>query len=317
MGRVSTGDDPLSAQTTESKQVADWAKRPVSTFIDPAANAITVDVEDYFHVEAFFGVISRDDWDRRECRVERNVDRILQLFSDADVRGTFFTLGWIAERYPSVVRRIVAAGHELASHGFAHKRADSLSRSDFLADAIRSRQILEDTGGTAVKGYRAASFSITRRSLWALDALAEAGYRYSSSVNPIRHDLYGIPDAPRFAFYPVAGLNFIEIPITSVERFGRNWPCGGGGFFRLLPYQLSVFNLRQVMRRDRQPCIFYFHPWEVDEDQPRIANAPLKSRLRHYTNIGKMSGRLQRLLRDFTWKRVDEVFPVAPANAVG
>ena len=219
-------------------------------------------------------------------------------------------MGWVAERYPALVKRIVAQGHELASHGFAHKRADGLSRQEFLSDAIRSRNVLQDTAGTPVNGYRAASFSITRRSLWALEALAEAGYRYSSSVNPIRHDLYGIPDAPKFAFYPIADRDFIEIPITAVERFGRNWPCGGGGFFRLLPYDVSVHNMRRVMRHDGRPCVFYFHPWEIDEGQPRITAAPLKSRLRHYLNISKMSGRLERLLREFTWKRIDEIFPV-------
>ena len=273
-----------------------------------------MDVEDYFQVEAFFSFVKREDWDRRECRIERNVDRILQLFADAGVHGTFFTLGWVAQRYPSAVKRIVAAGHELASHGLAHHRADSQSPAQFLKDAMVSRKILEEIAGVRVNGYRAASFSITRRNLWALNALAEAGYRYSSSVNPIRHDLYGIPDAPRFAFYPLPAHDFIEIPVTSVRKFGRNWPCGGGGFFRLLPYSLSVRNMRSVARRDKQPCIFYFHPWEIDEGQPRISGAPLKSRLRHYTNIGKMFGRLERLLKEFTWKRVDEVYPVAAAR---
>ena len=291
-------------------QVAGWAARPAANIIDAGANALTVDVEDYFQVEAFSNLVKREDWDRQECRVERNVDQILGMFADAGVHGTFFTLGWIAERYPSTVHRIVAGGHELASHGLAHHRADSQSNTEFLSDAMRSRKILEDIAGVPVKGYRAASFSITRRSLWALDALAEAGYRYSSSLYPIRHDLYGIPDAPRFAFYPLAGRDFIEIPVTSVQRFGMNWPCGGGGYFRLLPYWLSVRNMRSVARRDKQPCIFYFHPWEIDPGQPRIQGAPLKARVRHYTNIGKMPSRLKQLLRDFAWKRLDQIYPV-------
>jgi polysaccharide deacetylase family protein (PEP-CTERM system associated) len=238
------------------------------------------------------------------------VDIILQLFADNGVHGTFFTLGWVAQRYPGVVRRIVEGGHELASHGLAHYRADSLASSAFLQDAIGSKNILEDTGGVGVSGYRAASFSITRRNLWALDVLADAGYRYSSSVNPIHHDLYGIPDAPRFAFYPLDGSDFMEIPISSVRRFGRNWPCGGGGFFRLLPYWLSVAAMRSVVQKEHQPCVFYFHPWEIDEGQPRIANASLKSRLRHYTNLDKMAHRIERLLKEFKWNRMDEVFPV-------
>jgi polysaccharide deacetylase family protein (PEP-CTERM system associated) len=294
-----------------SDPVASWAERPVNHLVDRCANALTVDVEDYFQVEAFFSQVKREHWDHRECRVERNVDRILELFAMAGVRGTFFTLGWVAERYPRTVQRIVAQGHELASHGMAHQRVDSLGRPEFVRDVIISKRILEDIAGVRVNGYRAPSFSITRQSLWALDVLAEAGYRYSSSVNPIKHDIYGIPDAPRFAFYPLPGRDFVEIPITSIEKFGRNWPCGGGGFFRLLPYWFSVRNMRSVVQRDKQPCIFYFHPWEIDEYQPRITGAPLKSKLRHYTNLGKMFGRIERLLKEFTWKRVDEVYPVA------
>lgn len=295
----------------DKKTIANWVARPVRERIDPSAHALTVDVEDYFQVEAFFRIINREDWDRLECRVERNVDCILQMFDRAGAKATFFTLGWIAERYPAMVRTIVAAGHELASHGMAHRRADSQSRPEFYADVLRSRNTLEDIGGVPVKGYRAPSFSITARNLWALDALEEAGYRYSSSINPIRHDLYGIPEAPRFAFYPLSSRNFVEIPITSVAKFGRNWPCGGGGFFRLLPYSIFLNGLRSVEKRDRQSCIFYFHPWEIDPDQPRIRGAPLKSRIRHYMNLGKMADRLERLLREFTWKRVDQIYPVA------
>lgn len=290
--------------------IAAWATRPVSPAQVPIANAMTVDVEDYFQVEAFFNLIDRKDWDRRECRLERNTDRILEMFGQAGVHGTFFMLGWAAERFPSLVKRIVAGGHELASHGMSHYRADTQSRPEFVADVSRARAILEDAGGVCVKGYRAASFSITRRNLWFFDALDEAGYRYSSSVYPIRHDLYGIPEAPRFAFHPIADRDFVEIPVTAVRRMGANWPCGGGGYFRLMPYWLSTLNMRTVMRREKQPCVFYFHPWEIDADQPRIGGATLKTRLRHYTNLGKMQGRLSKLLREFRWKRVDQVYPM-------
>ncbi len=252
----------MSRRLDRRDPVAEWALHPVTNLTDKTANALTVDVEDYFQVEAFFRFIDRKDWDRQECRIEHNIDRILKMFDDAGVHGTFFTLGWVAERHPSVVRRIVACGHELASHGLAHYRADCQSQSVFLSDILRAKAILEDVGGVCVKGYRAASFSITRRNLWALELVEQAGYRYSSSTYPIRHDLYGIPDAPRFAFYPRADHEFIEIPVTSVQRLGMNWPCGGGGYFRLLPYWVSVQNLKTVARRDKQPCMFYFHDRE-------------------------------------------------------
>jgi polysaccharide deacetylase family protein (PEP-CTERM system associated) len=297
--------------TNLTEPFASWAARPVAATSGDDANALTIDVEDYFQVEAFSPVIHRNAWDGRECRIERNIDLILQMLAESKARGTFFTLGWVAERYPAMVRRIVAHGHELASHGLAHHRADKQSREEFFGDVREAKRILEDVGGVAVKGYRAASFSITPLNLWAFDALIEAGYSYSSSTYPIRHDLYGMPDAPRFAFYPLASSGFMEVPVTSVRRFGANWPCGGGGYFRLLPYWLSHHNLRSVKLRDRQPCIFYFHPWEIDPDQPSIRGAPLKARLRHYTNINKMQSRLKRLLRDFSWNRLDRVFPVA------
>jgi polysaccharide deacetylase family protein (PEP-CTERM system associated) len=303
------------AETSDlTDQIAGWARRPAANLTGTRANALTVDVEDYFQVEAFAGLVDRANWDRQNCRIERNVDRILEMLSDAGVHGTFFTLGWIAQRYPSTIRRIVACGHELASHGLSHRRADGQSPAEFSKDVADAKKILEDAGGVCVKGYRAASFSITPRNLWAFDALEQAGYRYSSSVYPIRHDLYGMPAAPRFAFFPLATGNFIEIPVTAVKRFGVNWPCGGGGYFRLLPYWLSAHNLRSVARRDGQPCVFYFHPWEIDPEQPHIAGAPLKARLRHYTNIGKMQARLKRLLKDFAWNRLDRIFPVTAAQ---
>ena len=292
-------------------EVVAWASRPVTSVTAADGNALTVDVEDYFQVEAFSDLIDRESWERHECRIERNVDRILAMFADAGARATFFTLGWVAQRYPEVVRRIVAGGHELASHGLAHHRADRQSHGEFFDDVRHAKHLLEDTGGVAVNGYRAASFSIGRRNLWALESLNRAGYRYSSSVYPIRHDRYGIPDAPRFAFYPAAGCDFIEIPVTSVRRFGMNWPCGGGGFFRLAPYWVSANNMRAVARRDKQPCVFYFHPWEIDAGQPRIKQASFKTRFRHYMNIGRMQRRLEQLLKDFAWTRIDEIYPVS------
>ena len=240
-------------------------------------NALTIDVEDYFQVSAFAPYIARADWDQRECRVERNVDRILALLDDQDTEATFFTLGWIAERYPQMVRRIVSQGHEVASHGYGHERASDLSRAAFLADVARAKGVLEDLTGTEVAGYRAPSFSIGPGNLWALDSLARAGYRYSSSIYPIRHDHYGMPDAPRFAHQAADGL--IEIPITTLRLFNRNLPSSGGGYFRLLPYALSRWMLRQVNATDKESAVFYFHPWEIDPGQPRIAGIDRKNAL--------------------------------------
>jgi polysaccharide deacetylase family protein (PEP-CTERM system associated) len=290
--------------------IAGWTRRPVTIEDAGDFNAMTVDVEDYFQVEAFFSHVQRDEWNSRECRIEQNVERILQLFADSEAKATFFTLGWIAQRYPRLVRAIVDNGHELASHGWAHFRADEQSRPMFSADILRAKKLLEDTGGVPVHGYRAASFSIRRKNLWALNALEEAGYKYSSSTFPIRHDLYGIPEQPRFAFYPLEASKFMEIPITTVRRMGTNWPSGGGGYFRLLPYALFRQNLRTVRARDQQPCMFYFHPWEIDPEQPRITGTSLKTRVRHYLNLERTHGRLAQLLKDFRWNRVDRVYPI-------
>jgi polysaccharide deacetylase family protein (PEP-CTERM system associated) len=270
-------------------------------------NAMTVDVEDYFQVQAFAGTVSRDDWDRLPARVERNTNRVLDVFAELKTKATFFTLGWVAERHPALVRRIVAEGHELASHGFAHFRADEQDRETFRADIRRTKAILEATSGTSIQGYRAASFSIGARNLWAFEVLEEEGYGYSSSVYPVRHDIYGMPEAPRFPFHPLQDRGFREFPITTTVFAGRNWPCGGGGFFRLLPYALSAAAIGRVHQQDGRPCIFYFHPWEIDPGQPRQAGAPLKSRIRHYTNLGRMEGKLRRLLRSFAWDRMDRV----------
>jgi len=269
-------------------------------------NAMTIDVEDYFQVSAFAPYIARADWDRRECRVERNVERILALLAEHDVKATFFTLGWVAERYPQVVGRIVAAGHELASHGYGHERASDLSPEAFRQDVVRAKRLLEDLGGQAVLGYRAPSFSIGTGNLWAFDVLQEAGYRYSSSVYPIQHDHYGMPDSPRFA-YPVRD-GLLEVPVTTLRLLGRNLPSSGGGYFRLLPYGLSRWMLQRVNAYDGQSAVFYFHPWEIDAEQPRIAGIDAKTRFRHYVNIDRTFARIAQLLGDFQWGRMDEIF---------
>jgi polysaccharide deacetylase family protein (PEP-CTERM system associated) len=269
---------------------------------------MTIDVEDYFQVEAFFNVIDRSAWDSFECRVERNVNTILGLLGEANIKATFFTLGWVASRFPTLIRNIVAQGHELASHGSEHRRADAQSRTDFLTDIVGAKHVLEDISGCEVRGYRAPSFSISASNLWALDQIVLAGYRYSSSIYPVTHDNYGIPSAPRFAFHPFAGEPFVEVPVTSIRLGSRNWPCGGGGYFRLLPYALNVAALRHVSHHEIKPCVFYFHPWEIDVEQPRIAGASAKSRFRHYLNLNRMQPRLQRLMQAFSWARMDDIF---------
>jgi polysaccharide deacetylase family protein (PEP-CTERM system associated) len=273
-------------------------------------NALTIDVEDYFQVSAFAPYIRRDEWDARECRVERNVGRILELLAERDVKATFFTLGWVAERYPQLVRSIVDGGHELASHGYGHERASDLDRSAFTEDVTRAKKVLEDLSGRAVNGYRAPSFSIGAGNLWAFDVLARAGYRYSSSIYPIKHDHYGMPDSPRFA-YRVGGSGLLEVPVTTLRLMNRNLPSSGGGYFRLLPYSLSRWMIGRVNREDREAAIFYFHPWEIDVDQPRVAGINAKTRFRHYVNIPRMEQRLCNLLADFRWGRMDDIFLVA------
>lgn len=269
-------------------------------------NALSVDVEDYFQVSALSPHIPRTEWERMPCRVERNVDRILELMDQAGARATFFTLGWIAERYPALVRRIAAAGHEVASHGYAHQRASEQTRGEFYEDVCKAKVILEDIAGMEVRGYRAPSFSIGEKNFWAFDCLLQAGYRYSSSIYPIRHDHYGMPEASRFPFEPVPGL--VEIPLTTARILGTNLPAAGGGYFRFLPYSISRGLIRHVNEADRQPALFYFHPWELDPGQPRVAGTTFKTRFRHYVNLHRMEARLRRLLADFRWNRVDETF---------
>jgi polysaccharide deacetylase family protein (PEP-CTERM system associated) len=270
------------------------------------ANALTVDVEDYFQVSALAPYIPRSEWDRIPCRIERNVEAILALLGETGAQATFFTLGWIAERYPALVRSIASAGHELASHGYAHLRIHEQTPAEFAQDIRRAKVLLEDLAGTEVRGYRAPSFSIGKETLWAFDRIAEAGYRYSSSVYPIRHDLYGMPEAPRFPYNPREGL--LEIPVTTARVLARNLPAGGGGYFRLLPYCISRLFLRTVNRRERRPAVFYFHPWELDPGQPRVPRTSLKTRLRHYLNLNRTQARLRRLLRDFRWRSIEAVF---------
>lgn len=269
-------------------------------------NALTIDVEDYFQVSAFAPCIARSEWETRECRIERNMHLILDMLDRNDVKATFFTLGWIAERYPALIREMVARGHEVASHGYAHQRASDQSPQEFLADIRLAKTLLEDLSGQAVQGYRAPSFSIGTGNLWAFDSLAEAGYRYSSSIYPIKHDHYGIPDAPRFMHDVRPSL--IEIPATTIRAFERNWPASGGGYFRLMPYLLSRRLIRRVNEQDGAAAVFYFHPWEVDPQQPRVHGASAKARFRHYLNLHRMESRLERLLQDFKWGRMDEIF---------
>ena len=277
------------------------------------ANAMSVDVEDWFQVQAFARVIDRAGWDALPSRVEANTDRILAQFDAAGVRATFFTLGWVAERHPGIVQRIVAAGHELASHGYGHQLVHELSPDEFREDLVRAKGVLESLGGVPVIGYRAPTFSIGPRNLWAYDVLAQTGHRYSSSIYPVKHDLYGVPDAPRFPYRPGAS-DILEIPMTTLRLGGRNLPISGGGYFRLMPYLLFRTLLRRFQAEQR-PGVFYFHPWEVDPGQPRVKAAPRLARFRHTVNLGAMAGRVDRLVRDFKWDRMDHVFAadLAPA----
>ena len=279
-------------------------------------NAMTVDVEDYFQVTAFESHFSRAEWDRLPSRVEANTERILTLFEQCNVGATFFMLGWVAERFPALLRRVVEAGHEVASHGYSHVRVTEQAPDEFKADIERTKRVLEDTGGREVLGFRAASFSIGRDNLWALDTLQDAGYRYSSSIYPVHHDHYGMPEAPRFAFrHHDDGI--LEVPITTVSLFKRNVPCGGGGYFRLLPYVYFRWAFRRVNVGEGRPAVFYFHPWEIDPGQPRPAGLSLKTRFRHYVNLSRMEPRLRQLLNDFEWGRMDEIFLAGDGPCAG
>ena len=283
------------------------------TPVTHVTNALSVDVEDYFQVAAFAACIRREDWPRWPVRVDANTRRVLEMFARHGVHATFFVLGWVAERLPGLVRDIAAAGHEVASHGFGHERLTEITRAQFRDGIVRTKHLLEDITGTPVLGYRAPSWSIGPATLWAHTELAAAGYRYSSSVVPIHHDLYGMPGAPRFPFHP-GPQGLLEIPVTTVRWAGRNWPCGGGGFFRLFPYAVFRRGLVRVNRREGRPGVFYFHPWEVDPDQPRVPGVSLRNRVRHYLNLARMAPRVERLLGDFAFDRMDRVF-LAPGHA--
>jgi polysaccharide deacetylase family protein (PEP-CTERM system associated) len=270
-------------------------------------NALSVDVEDWFQVGAFENVIARDAWDTLPQRVERNSEAVLDLFDRAGVKATFFTLGWVAHKYPKLVRRITDAGHEIASHGWDHVRVHTMTSAIFRADLERARIAIEDACGQSPTGYRAPSFSIDKRTPWAHEVLAEEGYAYSSSVAPVRHDHYGWPEAPRFAHRPLPGADLIELPVTTVEVGGRRLAAGGGGFFRMLPFQFSSWAISRVNSSEQRPAVFYFHPWEIDPDQPRVDNAPLRSRIRHYSKLSVMEAKLTRLLKSHSWGRTDQV----------
>ncbi len=271
-------------------------------------NAFTVDVEDYYQVEAFKSVVPANQWDRWPQRVVANTDRVLRILESTNTHGTFFVLGWVAERFPDLVRRISAAGHEVASHGYGHQPVHAQTKAEFRNDVRRAKNILEECTGKAVAGYRAPTFSIRRSNWWAYEILAEEGHAYSSSIYPISHDLYGIPDAPAVPFHPLKDSTLLEIPIATIRFLKKNRPCGGGGYFRLLPYAISRWSIRRANALEGARCVFYCHPWEFDPDQPRMSSASMKARVRHYLNIGMMEGRVARLLRDFAWSRMDALF---------
>jgi polysaccharide deacetylase family protein (PEP-CTERM system associated) len=268
---------------------------------------MSVDVEDYLHTWALSPAIRRREWEQWPSRVEAATMRIIDLFDRHEVKSTFFVLGWVARRAPMLVREIVARGHELASHGYYHDKVHDLGPKAFQDDVRATRHLLEDLGATHVKGFRAPSFSINSSCWWAYNQLEEAGYTYSSSVHPIPHDHYGMPDAPLSPFHPVSSA-FTEIPVAAIEVLGRRVSCAGGGHFRLTPYAWSRWCLSRLAEEPDRTAAFYFHPWEIDPDQPKVPGLPLRSRLRHYSRLGAMEGKLERLLRDFRWDRMDRLF---------
>jgi len=269
-------------------------------------NAMTVDVEDYFHVSAFENTIAKSNWDNMPLRVEHNTYRLLELFEKQNTKSTFFVLGWVAKRCPELIKAIVEQGHELASHGFSHQRATEMTRAEFTADVEQSKKILEDVSGTQVLGYRAPSFSVNDSNTWIYDVLVELGFKYSSSTYPINHDLYGVPEWPRFAYQREEGI--LEIPVPTIRKNEVNTGIGGGGYFRLYPYWLSKRRIDKFHQQEQQPYSFYFHPWEIDPQQPRIKEAPLKSKFRHYINLSKMEGKLEKLLEDYQWSTMKDVY---------
>ena len=273
-------------------------------------NAMTIDVEDYFHVSVFDGVVPRHEWAALDSRVVQNTERLLALFAETGVRSTFFVLGWVAERHPDLVRAIVAGGHELASHGFGHRLVYDLTPAQFRDDVRRSKAVLESAGGVEVRGYRAPSYSITPRSLWAIDILIEEGFSWDASIFPIHHDRYGIPVSPRHPFVLERdGGRLVEVPGSTVRVGSFNLPVAGGGYFRLLPYAWTRWGIDRLNRLEGRPAIFYLHPWEIDPDQPRLRTSRLGS-LRHYRNLDKTEDRLRALLSDFRFSTVTRVLAV-------
>ncbi|REL33970.1 XrtA system polysaccharide deacetylase [Thalassotalea euphylliae] len=268
--------------------------------------AMTVDVEDYFHVSAFEQNISRQDWQKLPLRVEQNTYRLLELFDQHNARATFFTLGWVAEQCPQLIKDIVAQGHELASHGYDHQRAIVMTREQFKQDVAKSKDLLEQASGEQILGYRAPSFSIGEQNVWAYDVLAELGFEYSSSTYPIEHDLYGVPHWPRFKFRRDEGI--IEIPVPTIRKNGSNIGIGGGGYFRLYPYSFSKRRIDKYLSQESAPYSFYFHPWEIDPEQPRIEGASLRSKVRHYINLSRMEGKIVKLLNDYQWSTMRAVY---------
>lgn len=273
-----------------------------------ALNAMTVDVEDFFHVSAFDSIIDPDKWDEYKPRVDQNTRRLLDVFAKANVKSTFFVLGWVAERYPDLIKLIHDQGHEVASHGYAHRRAYEQTPEQFHADVKRSKDHLEDLLGVKIAGYRAPSFSIGYDNEWAFEVLVDLGFDYSSSTYPVKHDLYGTPDWPRFAYKRKEGIT--EIPIPTLKLMGKQVPIGGGGYFRLYPYRMTQKLVSKYLAQEKQPYSFYFHPWEIDAEQPRLKGAPLKSRFRHYVNLKHTEGKLERLLEDFNWSTMKDVYGV-------
>ncbi|REL25196.1 DUF3473 domain-containing protein [Thalassotalea euphylliae] len=268
--------------------------------------AMTVDVEDYFHVSAFEQNISRADWQKLPLRVEHNTYRLLELFEQHNAKATFFTLGWVAEHCPQLIRDIVGQGHELASHGYDHQRAIAMTREQFTQDVTKSKSLLEQASGQAVLGYRAPSFSIGEQNVWAYEVLVELGFEYSSSTYPIEHDLYGVPHWPRFKFKRDEGI--IEIPVPTIRKNGSNIGIGGGGYFRLYPYSFSKRRIDKYLSQESAPYSFYFHPWEIDPEQPRINGASLRSKVRHYINLSRMEGKVVKLLNDYQWSTMRAVY---------
>lgn len=274
-------------------------------------NYLSIDVEDYFQVSAFEGVARPEDWHGQESRVEKNTGKILQLLAERGIKATFFVVGWVAERYPQLVKDIATGGHEIGCHSYLHRRIYTLTKEEFREDTRKAKMILEEISGQSVFGYRAPTYSITKKSLWALAILHELGFRYDSSIFPIHHDMYGIPDAPRFP-YALPEHDMMEYPISTALFLGRKIPVAGGGYFRLFPYWFSRAALRRINNREGAPFIFYLHPWEVDPDQPRFTHASALSRFRHYNNLHKTEERFKKLLNDFTFGPIAEAMPCSP-----